>query len=374
MTISDNFDAGNIKCIDIKENGEINLEIKKDNNSDFLQWFYFKLTGAKNKACNLNILNASKTSYSVAWQGYNVVASYDRKTWFRIESSYNEEVFSFEHKPLHDIVYYAYFTPYSMEMHHDLIANAQMSKDVEYINLGKTLDGQDMDLLKIGEDAKDKKICWLIARQHPGETMAQWWMEGMLENLLDEENPVSRELLKKAVFYVVPNMNPDGSIRGNLRTNAAGANLNREWLHASMEKSPEVFLVREKMAQTGMNFCLDVHGDEELPYNFIEGSEGIASWNNDRQKVLDFFQEALVKASPDFQTKIGYEKDAFNKEKKTVGTNYMAETFNALVMTLEMPFKDTIETANVKVGWSAKRSKELGKASLNAIYQTIDKL
>jgi murein tripeptide amidase MpaA len=374
MTISDNFDAGNINCLAIKENGEIDLEIKKDNNSDFLQWFYFKLTGAKNKACKLNILNASKTSYSVAWHGYNVLASYDRHTWFRVDSSYDQEIFSFEHKPLHDVVYYAYFTPYSMEQHHDLIAKSQMSSFVEYSHLGYTLDGQDMDLLKIGKDEKNKKICWLIARQHPGETMAQWWMEGMLETLLDEENPISRELLKKAVFYVVPNMNPDGSVRGNLRTNAAGANLNREWLDASMQKSPEVFLVRQKMTETGMDFCLDVHGDEELPYNFIDGPEGIPSWNDERQKVLDCFQESLVKASPDFQTKIGYEKDAFTKEMATVGTHYMAETFNALVMTLEMPFKDTIETPNIKVGWSAKRSKELGKASLNAIFQTIDKI
>jgi len=374
MIISDNFDAGNIKCINIKETGEIDLEIKKDNNSDFFQWFYFKLSGAKNKACTLNIINAGETSYSNAWNDYNIVASYDRKNWFRVKSSYDGKTLSTKHKPLYDVVYYAYFTPYSMEQHHELISKSQMSSNAEYIHLGHTLDGQDMDLLKIGKDGKDKKICWLIARQHPGETMAQWWMEGMLESLLDEENPISRELLKKAVFYIVPNMNPDGSLRGNLRTNASGANLNREWLDASMEKSPEVFLVRGKMKETGMDFCMDVHGDEELAYNFIDGSEGIPSWNEKRQEVLDFFQESLCKASPDFQTKVGYEKDVYAKENATVGTNYMAEAFNALVMTLEMPFKDTRETPNEKVGWSAKRSKELGKASLNALYQSLDKL
>jgi len=374
MTINDNFDAGNIKFLSINDNNEINLEIKKDNKSDFLQWFYFKLSAAKNKSCTLNILNASKTSYANAWYDYKAFASYDRVTWFRVATSYDGEKLSITHEVEYDIVYYAYFTPYSMEQHHELIAKSQMSPLVEYIHLGHTLDKQDMDLLKVGKSSKDKKVCWLIARQHPGETMAQWWMEGMLEALLDEEDPISRELLKEAVFYIVPNMNPDGSLRGNLRTNAAGANLNREWLDASMERSPEVFLVRSKMQETGMDFCLDVHGDEELPYNFIDGSEGIPSWNKERQKVLDFFQQALVNASPDFQTQVGYEKDAFSKELNTVGTNYMAEAFNALVMTLEMPFKDTKDTPNHKVGWSAKRSKELGKASLNALYQTINKL
>jgi murein tripeptide amidase MpaA len=204
--------------------------------------------------------------------------------------------------------------------------------------------------------------------------MAQWWMEGMLNSLLDPEDPIARELLKQAVFYVVPNMNPDGSRRGNLRTNAAGANLNREWQNPSMERSPEVFLVRQKMAQTGVDFCLDVHGDEALPYNFIAGAEGIKDWNEQRQHQLDFYQQALVNASPDFQTAIGYEKDLPGQAELTMSTNYIAQTFNCLAMTLEMPFKDTVDTPDEEQGWSPERSRKLGVASLNALYQTLTKL
>ena len=49
-------------------------------------------------------------------------------------------------------------------------------------------------------------------------------------------------------------MNPDGSRRGHLRTNAAGSNLNREWQEPSAEKSPEVLCVRDKIEQTGLDF------------------------------------------------------------------------------------------------------------------------
>ncbi len=374
MTISSNFDGGNINCLDICNTGKIKLEIKKDNNSDFFQWFYFKLTGAKSIACSLEIQNASKTSYANAWHGYKALASYDRQTWFRVDTFYDGEKLLISHEPLHDIVYYAYFTPYSMQKHDDLIAKAQIHPRVEYINLGSSLDGFDMDLLKIGEHSKNKKVCWLIARQHPGETMAQWCMEGILESLLDEQNALVRELLTKVVFYIVPNMNPDGSFRGNLRTNAAGANLNREWLNPSMEKSPEVFLVKEKMKLVGMDFCLDIHGDEELAYNFIAGAQGIVSWNNKKQEQLDTFQEALQKNNPDFQTEIGYDIDKHGKALMTVGTNYLAFTFNALAMTLEMPFKDTIKTPNKEFGWSAKRSSDLGKSCLQALVETLDKL
>jgi murein tripeptide amidase MpaA len=59
-----------------------------------------------------------------------------------------------------------------------------------------------------------------------------------LDRLLDGTDPVARRIREKAVLYIVPNMNPDGAIRGNLRTNAAGANLNREWSAPSAERSP----------------------------------------------------------------------------------------------------------------------------------------
>ena len=42
-----------------------------------------------------------------------------------------------------------------------------------------------------------------MARQHPGEAMAEYFMEGMLRALLDPYHGLSKELLKKAVFYVV---------------------------------------------------------------------------------------------------------------------------------------------------------------------------
>jgi murein tripeptide amidase MpaA len=39
---------------------------------------------------------------------------------------------------------------------------------------------------------------WLYARQHPGESMAEWWMEGALEKLVDRRrDPHARSLRAK---------------------------------------------------------------------------------------------------------------------------------------------------------------------------------
>jgi murein tripeptide amidase MpaA len=374
MKISQNFDAGNIICHSCENPADIRLGIRNDNQSDFFQWFHFRLTGARGQDCCIRIDGLQDSAYPPGWVDYRAVFSYDRETWFRIATDFDGERLTLRFNPDYDSVYFAYFAPYSMERHADLIAATQCSPLVELMVPGSTLDGQDMDLLRIGDAHPDKRVCWITARQHPGETMAEWWMEGFLERLLDPDDPVSRELLKRAVFYVVPNMNPDGSKRGHLRTNACGANLNREWLESSEERSPEVFCIREQMHQSGVDFCLDVHGDENLPYNFIAGAEGVPNWNPRQAELLSGYLSALKQASPDFQTEHGYPIDEPGKADLSMCNNYVAEAFDCLSMTLEMPFKDNANAPDLEQGWSPERCRLFGAANLDAIHQLVDQL
>lgn len=374
LIISSAFDGGNIACLAADDPADIRLEILKDNQSDFYQWFYFRLTGARGQACRMSIVNAGNAAYTKGWNDYQAVASSDRITWRRVPTTYKDGVLTIEHTPDADAIWFAYFAPFTMERHTDMIARVQASSRVSLSVLGKTLDGQDMDLLQIGEPGPDKRICWAVARQHPGESMAEWWMEGILDRLLDTSDRQVSALLDKAVFYLVPNMNPDGSRRGHLRTNAVGANLNREWAEPTLERSPEVFLVRQRMHETGVDFCLDVHGDEALPYNFLAGMMGIPSLS-DRQKALQTaFDEALLAASPDFQTEHGYPTSPPGKGNLTMCANYVAEAFGCLSLTLEMPFKDNANRPDPEFGWSPARCRAFGAAHLDAIATILDDL
>ena len=225
LSVTSAFDGGNIRLVGIEEN-RVDLEIAKDHQSDFYQWFFFRVTGAGGKPLQLRILNCAGSAYPNGWPGYRARMSYDREYWEQAETSYADGVLTINVTPASDSVWFAYFAPYTMERHHDFVAQVAAYPDVEYASLGQTLDGQEIDYFRIGDGPLQ---VWLYARQHPGETMAEWWMEGALEKLLDDADPVSRRLREKATFHVVPNMNPDGSRRGHLRTNAAGVNLNREW-------------------------------------------------------------------------------------------------------------------------------------------------
>lgn len=374
MHISSTFDAGNIIVKSAEDAKNVRLEIRTDTGSDFYQWFYFKASGAKGESCRFVIENAGGAAYQQGWPGYRACVSSDREVWERAETSYDKGELVISLTPDADAVWIAYFAPYSMTRHDELIAACQQHPRVKLDVLGQTLDGRDMDRLTIGEAGEGKKTIWVIARQHPGETMAEWAAEGFLDRLLDDSDPASRALLDRAVVHVVPNMNPDGSFRGHLRTNAKGVNLNREWDKASLENSPEVACVLEAMRETGVDLFLDMHGDEALPYNFIAGAEGTPGWNDEAKTLLELYKSELMRFNPDFQTEHGYPESPPGTANPSVATNYMAPAFNCLAMTLEMPFKDSAITPDETLGWSPERCLHMGAAQIDAMRAVLDRL
>ena len=371
ISISSAFDAGNIRVTAI-DGDSASLEIVTDHLSDFYQWFHFRLAGAGGREVTLRITNCGTSAYPGGWPGYRACLSIDRDDWVRIDgTSYEGGVLTIRFTPETDLVWIAYFAPYSMERHHDLVSTVAALPGVEYRSLGKSLDGQDIDCLTIGEG---DTVVWLYARQHPGETMAEWWIEGALEKLTDPDDPVARVLRRECTFHVVPNMNPDGSRRGHLRTNAAGVNLNREWHAPTAERSPEVLYVLAAMDAAPPVFAMDIHGDEAIPANFLAGFEGIPSLKASQSALFTLFSDTLERVSPDFQTRQGYESAGPGRANLAMSTTQLAERFGCVSMTLEMPFKDNMDLPDEVYGWSPERSKYLAGACLDSLHAILPEL
>ena len=373
MQISSCFDSGAIEVVRLDDPADIRLCLRKDNAADFHQWFHFRLMGAAGTPVRMVFENAASAAYPDGWRDYRCVASYDRQHWFRIATTrYENGELIVEHTPERDSVYYAYFEPYAHERHLDLIARAELAPGARVRNLGSTVDGRDLDLIVVGDEAPGRVPIWIIARQHPGETMAEWFVEGLLERLLDGADPVARMLREHALLYVVPNMNPDGAVRGNLRTNAAGRNLNREWRDPDPVASPEVFLVRAEMERTGCALFLDIHGDETLPYVFFSTAEEVPGFTTEAAAAQARFVETLLSVSPDFQTEEGYKPGRFGEELLTLASKWVANHFGCVSLTLEMPFKDNAILLDEQVGWNGARSKRLGAAMLIPILRHLE--
>lgn len=401
MKILTEFDSGSVEVIDTSDIDNVQLAITPDNKHSTTQWFHFRCITKAGRRHTIRLLNAGQSTFSRGWKGYRVMASYDQQNWFRVETEFESGQLVIRHTPEKSVVSYAYFTPYSQERQEKLTSLVSANRLSEHKILTHTELGNPLDLLVIGQHQEEKKAVWIIARQHPGETMAQWLAEGVVKSLLSGTSEANK-LLEKAVFYVVPNMNPDGSVLGNHRTNGHGLNLNREWGTPSREHCAEVYYVQKEMAKTGVDLLLDVHGEEEIPYTFLmpaKGSSGVAF-------AAKRFKRELEEATEDFQTKFDYntynadsrccqstcgsQKVAHTKEtsgpcssqksccgsgnntaQKLMATQYVTQTYDCLAMVLEMPFIDHLTNPDKDNGWTATRSQHLGEKILGPILSHL---
>ena len=372
IQINSAFDSGNIEVLSLSGAKAV-LAIRKDHDSDFFQWFHFRVSGGKGRELQLRVTGLDKSAYPGGWPDYNACVSEDRDYWARAESSWDESLdggsLTIRYTPKSDLCWFAYFAPYSMERHNDLISEMAGCEGVDYRSLGTTIDGQTIDCLEMGEGEIQ---VWLYARQHPGESMAEWWMEGALEALTDPADPVGRALRQRCRLHLVPNANPDGSRRGHLRTNAVGVNLNREWDNPTADRAPEVLAIRSAMDQTGVDFAMDVHGDEAIAAVFMAGFEGIPSLKPEQLAGYERYCAILDRRTPDFQTRLGYPTAPAGKANLSMSTNQLAERFGCVSMTLEMPFKDNADLPCPDQGWSPERSRLLGRECLASLAEWLD--
>lgn len=371
INVTGDFDHGNINVLDAADPENIRLEIKPDGKADFFQWFYYRVDGAEGRRLTMTIENAAGASYLGGWEGYQAVASYDGETWFRVETAYDGRRLTILHTPEKKTIFYAYFAAYPVKRYDAFIDVMKTASLLSHGVIGETLDGQAIDYFRAG--AGERQM-WVIARQHPGETMGSWWMEGFLPRLADPQDAAAAALREQAAIHVIACMNLDGARRGHLRTNAVGTDLNRAWRNASMDASPEVFLVRQKMRETGVDFFLDVHGDEVIPNNFLDGAKGIPSWDETHEVRFNRYSSLLLEESDDFQTKDGYPTPAPGKANLDIAANYAAETWDCLSMTLEMPFKDAAVNPEPVHGWSPERCRRMGRDNLAVMAKIADGL
>ena len=97
--IDDHFDSGNIEIVQITADHCADLRIKMDAGDEHMQWFYFRVDGARNKECTFRLVNAGAASYPRAWDGYRVCTSTDRQIWTRVDTTFEEGVLTIKHRP-----------------------------------------------------------------------------------------------------------------------------------------------------------------------------------------------------------------------------------------------------------------------------------
>ncbi|MEX2122726.1 MAG: M14-type cytosolic carboxypeptidase [Woeseia sp.] len=383
MSVSGAIPEGSIEVVSDHDPGDIRLRLLKDDDHTVMFYYHFRAIGLRGSECRFRIINAhesvarrlaGRTGDEHCWNTPGAMASYDLTEWFRVPGSYEDGVYAFSHRPEHDVCYYASWPPYGLERLHRFVARAQRFPHVRVSCLGQTVDGHDLDSMTIGHPEGKKRACWIMARQHPSEAMSSYFLEGFVERMLDTADPIVSALLEKAVFYVVPNMNPDGTKRAYTRNNAAGHNLNRAWLEPDPQLTPEVYLVRQAMEQVGVDFCIDCHGDRELRCNFLGGPLEIPSKSPRLDGLFEDLKNTWASITPEYERGHPYPGGAPAEADLSMAWNWIAQRFDCLSVLLEQPFKDTTWRTDPVAGWSPKRSTAFGGTLPGVLLRIIDKL
>ncbi len=366
--IDADFECGNIEVRGIEGDGAT-LAIRADSSGAWFQWFYFRVRGAAGRSLALRIENAAASAYPGGWPGYRACVSHDNARWVRADTGYSDGALDIRHRAEADEIWFAYFAPYDLARHRVLLDRAAAHPGVALSVLGQSVDGRDVSRVSLGSGPRP---VWLIGRQHSGETMASWWMEGALARLLDPTDPVAARLLLAATFHVVPLVNIDGAARGNLRGNALGIDLNRQWHGPDPATAPEVAAVLTAMEQTGVDVMMDVHGDETIPHVFIDGCDSDPAATPAQRAGMAAFRTTLLAKNPAFQTRIGYPPTYGGQGAPRMATRALSRRFGAVGMTLEMPFKDSLEASDPVEGWSPAASARMGADCLDAIAAVLE--
>lgn len=392
--ITSAFEAGNIECVSA-EGSDVQVRIRKDaftelEQQEHSQWFYFRAALPQPRpdgAVTYSVVNGGDVSYPTAWPGLTVATSQDRKVWTRTPAAYDHGtgVLSWTHTATADAVYFAFFEPYSLERCAEYVAACAADPATHVATLGASPAGRPIDCVTLGSGALH---AWVIARQHPGEPQGAFYAEGLLDRLRRRGDDAARRAAALFTWHVVPCMCPDGVALGHLRTNSVGANLNREWWPTknaklvdghpmkqeggddyaapTLERSPEVLCVLRAMEATGVDLFVDAHGDEEMPYVFIAGMEGVPGWGPRLQALQGAFSSAYCRANGDVQTKYSYEPDAPGQGNLAVCSNSIAHRFDCLSVTLEMPYKETPLSPDPTFGFTSEQCQRVGAALLDA--------
>lgn len=362
------YDGGNIEVLRV-DGAQAELAIRPDAPGPWFQWFDFKVLGGAGQDVVLSITNAGQSSYADGWDGYRARVN-EGDGWVCAETAYGDGVLTIRRRLKADEARFAYFTPHDGAAHAALVRRI-VAAGAQHQTLGQSVEGRAIDCLSLGDGEAQ---VWLVARQHCGETMGSWWMEGALDRLIDPADAVAVELRRRARIHVVPLSNPDGAARGHLRGNAAGLDLNRQWHGPDPQTAPEVAAILAGMDKTGVALCLDVHGDESIPHVFIDAMDAEAGASARALGGVARFTEALLALNPAFQTRIGYPRTYGGEGAPGMCARAVCTRFDAAAMTLEMPFKDSLDHPDPVHGWSAESSARMGHDCVEAVLAALEGL
>ncbi len=361
ITFDANFESGNIASVSTNDSVHFNVTTREDIGG---RWFYFRMSGVNNKFVSVTVQNSDVT---------RAMYSYDNNTFLRFSESESPQVNTFEKTYENDTVYVAYYTPYTFSYLQKRLNEWTQNDFVTLDTLGFTPMNLPIQQMKITDPAfpdSTKKIVWIHARTHPGETPSSWHFDGIVQELLSGKEVINY-YLSKIVFYLVPFVNPDGVYYGRSRTNFNGIDLESNWNKTESETAKEVKILRQRLTEIN---------NRKVISNFLnlhsQASSYCTFWIHTPESTSDsFYYKEYEFANLNASDNPYFEQDDFNesslKSKFPEGWLWNNYGDKVMALTYETPYNNYLKSSNT-LEVTNDNLFEIGKRTVYSIAEYLN--
>ncbi|CAF0774359.1 unnamed protein product [Rotaria sordida] len=318
------FEGGNLRQVKRVGQFEYELVLRPDlYTTRHTQWYYFRVQNMiANITYRFRIINLVKKSslYNEGMQILlfsDVAGKKELRGWHRVghhinyseykqrtynpllerDINYFELDFQLEFVHTGDTCYIAHCYPYTFtDLKNDLdyLSSIRSQEVFRRDILCESQAGNSCFMITVTDESvpmSEKKIVFITARIHPGETNSSYMMRGVLE-FITSDDKVAQKLRSQLVFKIVPMLNPDGVIIGNYRCSLTGKDMNRNFRHPRKQTFPTIYHVKQLMQNLQkeqheiLAFC-DLHGHSRKSNVFAYGCDGCDGPQPDMKKFLN---------------------------------------------------------------------------------------
>lgn len=351
IKIERDFDSGNIGEYKITSSGWIHMlpqdsvqvisltahtrvdPVNAKLNSEYpsSRWFHFRMQGVKDKMFFITIPNTE-----VVRPFY----SYDGMEYVRLDSAENIYPQTINKLFTRDTVYLAYNMPYTYTRNEMKMQEWAHSPFVQRETIGYSVAGRQIEMMTVTDFSvpdENKKRIWIHSRVHTSETSASWHLESLIDELLSD-SMLSAELRRNAIFYIVPQTNPDGVVGGYSRSMPSGVNLELNWDRPDSMTAPEVQALKKAMsritAERPFDLVLNLHSQISPTITYWVHTPESTSTAMYRRKMM---LSALTAAHSPYY---GSEDVNFSKINPKYPEGWVWDNFgeNTIAVTFETPY------------------------------------
>jgi hypothetical protein len=288
-------------------------------------WYFFRIDGARGRELSVSLTNFvgeyNDKPGAVSMNAETIpVFSHDGEHWQHFAAmdwNNTAKEATVRVRVERESVWIAHVPPYGVARLQRLLGEVKGLPHTRVEVIGQSVERRDLHLVTVTDSTKPdtaRTALWLIARQHAWEAGTSFVMEGALR-FVTSDDPKARALRERFVFKFVPMMAHDGVIRGKVRFNMNGYDINRHWDEPNWEggdfrqRMPEIWSVKKALfawldAGRKIDLMVNLHNTETGEYLRTQADD------TGTQALFQRLEENLMaKTSFDPGTRITFAKE-----------------------------------------------------------------